>query len=463
MNAPRRPSLRRRLLVFLLLPMATLLVVAAWVTYSVALAYANRVHDHDLGDEALTLAAMLASENFNGELSPQARFLIENDPDSRNYFAIRSARHGLLAGSPPLVPRADLPTPTAVPVFFDTRLEDGQPLRAVTLATTSRGEPDDTISVLIAEPLSGREREAREILLAAVGMQALMILLALALVSFGVDYGLRALDPLTARLAARTHELTPIGGDDVPREILPLTHTVEALFGRLRAMLALQDRFIADAAHQLRTPLAGLGLHVERALADPRPQTVADALAHIQRLTQRAARTSSQLLALARAQAAPDDALARSRLDLARLIPEAVAQRVHDAIGAGVDLGYQGPEPPLFVFGDAASLLELLDNLIDNSLRYAGRGSTVTVALEQRADGGATLRVEDNGPGVPPALLSRLSERFFRAPGNSEQGSGLGLAIVRQIAQRHHATVAYMLREAGGLVVEVRWPAAGGV
>lgn len=324
----------------------------------------------------------------------------------------------------------------------------------------SQRDPGDSLIITVADTLRDRHQQAREILLLATVMQALLLICVLSLVWFGVNHGLRVLDPLTARLAARSHELTPIGRDDVPQEILPLTRTIDALFGRLRSMLALHDRFIADAAHQLRTPLAGLSLHVERALADPRPETVADALAHIHRLTQRAARTSSQLLALTRAQAAPVDAVDRSLLDLSRLIPEAISLRVHEALLAGVDLGYQGPRQPLRIIGDAACVQDLLDNLIDNSIRYAGRGSSVTVTLQPHADGGVSLSVEDDGPGVPPALLPRLSERFFRAPGRSEDGSGLGLAIVQRIAERHHAEVIYQLGEVRGLCVEVRFPAA---
>jgi len=131
---------------------------------------------------------------------------------------------------------------------------------------------------------------------------------------------------------------------------------------------------------------------------------------------------------------------------------------VHESLAAGVDLGYQGPEQTLSIDGHAASLHDLLDNLIDNSIRYAGRGSTVTVSLQAQPDGGASLLVEDNGPGVPPELLPRLSERFFRAPGTSEEGSGLGLAIVQRIAERHHAEVIYQLGEERGLCVEVRFP-----
>jgi Signal transduction histidine kinase len=453
----QRPSLRRRLLVFLLIPMAALLLLDALLTYGVALTYANRVHDRDLSDDALTVAKMLGNDQLGSELTPQARFLLEYDPGGRSYFSIISARRGLMAGNGHLPQLAQAPPLGAAPRLYDGKL-DKHSLRVATVRTKAPRDPGDSLIVTVAETLRDRHEQAREILLLAILMQTLLIVCVLSLVWFGVSRGLRVLDPLTARLAARSHELTPIDGADVPQEIQPLTRTIDALFGRLRGMLALHDRFIADAAHQLRTPLTGLSLHVDRARADPRPETVADALVHIQRLTQRAARTSSQLLALTRAQAAPLDHEERGLLDLGRMIPEAVAQRIHEAIRAGIDLGYEGVTQPLYIDGDAASVLDLLDNLIDNAVRYAGRGSTVTVNLQARADGGASLSVEDNGPGVPPELLPRLHERFFRAADNGEEGSGLGLAIVQRIAERHHAGVIYRLAEEHGLVVEVRFP-----
>lgn len=460
MTTSRRPSLRRRLLFFLLISMASLLVAAAWVIYGVAQAYANRAHDHGLSNEVVTLGRMLETKNFDGELSAQANYLLENDPDGFNYFSIRSRKRGLLAGSDGIQPDLSTVWPaTAEPILYDILL-GVRPLRAAAIHVASQFDPEDELTAVVAESMQGRKKQARDILLMAALMAVLMLTMTLALVTSGVNYGLRALDPLTVRLAARTHELTPIDDSDVPREILPLARTIDALFSRLRSTLALQDRFIADAAHQLRTPLTGLSLHVERALADSRPQTITDALEHIRQLTQRAARTSSQLLALTRAQTTPGDVADTSPVDLAKIIPEAVSQRVHEAIAADVDLGYEGPDRPLYVLGDAASLLDLLDNLIDNSVRYAGQGSTVTVRLHRRADGGVNLSVEDDGPGVPPDLIPRLSERFFRVPGGGEGGSGLGLSIVQHIAERHHAEVIYRLGEKGGLTVEVRFPNA---
>lgn len=457
-RATRRPSLRRRLLGFLLIPVALLLLADMALTYTVALGYANHVHDRDLADDALTLAKMMGNEQLGGELSPQARFLLQYDPSGEGFFSVVSRRRGLLAGNDRLPAASEPPAVGSPPALFDTRLGK-RALRAVTLTTIAPNRPGDELVITVAETLHDRHEQARNILLLAIATEAPLVICVLLLVWFGVNHGLRVLDPLTERLARRNHELTPIGAPDVPKEILPLTRTIDALFARLRGMLALHDRFIADAAHQLRTPLAGLSLHVERALADPDAATVHDALIHIRALTRRTARTTAQLLSLTRAQSAATDSGEPPVLDLTRLIPEAVAQRVHEALEAGVDLGYQCAEHTLSIRGHAASVLDLLDNLIDNAIRYAGRGSTVTVSLSRGPRGDACLAVEDNGPGVPPELLPRLRERFFRAPGATTEGSGLGLAIVQRIAERHRAEVVYQLAEEHGLRVEVRFPA----
>ncbi|KRE88416.1 histidine kinase [Frateuria sp. Soil773] len=449
------PSLRRRLLVFLLVPVGLLLLVAALLTYAIALGYANRVHDNDLSDDVLTLEQMLSSEKLDGELSEQARFLLEYDPDGHNYFTVVSRKRGLLAGNGEF-PHAPSPPPGTAPVLYDSHLGKHS-LRVAVASMTSPHDPDDLITVTIAETLRDRHQRAREILMLAVPLQTLLIVSVLSLVWFGVNYGLRVLQPLTRRLAARD-ELSPIGDVDVPQEILPLTRTIDGLFARLRSVLALQERFIADAAHQLRTPLAGLSLHVGRALADQRPETLRDALEHIRQLTVRTARTSAQLLALTRVQSPLADPAGFRTLALTELVPQAVGLRVHEALAAGVDLGYQGSEAPQYVCGDDAGLQELLDNLIDNGLHYAGRGSTVTVSVLAAPDGGSLLQVEDDGPGVPAELLPRLGERFFRVPSNGEPGTGLGLAIVQRIAERHRATVHYRTGAHRGLCVTVRFP-----
>lgn len=451
-----RPSLRVRLLGFLMIPMLALLLLDAALTYTVALRYAERVHDRDLSEDALSLATFLNAEQLQGPLSRQAQALLGFGVDGRSYLLASSQKHGLLGGNV----RFEHPPPThagAPPVLFDTSL-GGHPLRAASVSLQSLHEGGDTLNVIIAESLDERQLHAREILLLAVPLQALLIVCVLALVWFGVNRGLRSLAPLMHKLAAREQGLSPITDADVPQEILPLTRTIDGLFARLREALEVQEQFIADAAHQLRTPLSGLRLHVERAIADPRPESVREALEHVARLTERASRTATQLLALTRAQLPLDTPEQHSAIVLTRLVPEVIASRVHDAIRAGIDLGYQGPDTDVTIEGEAAGLHELIDNLVDNALRYAGRGSTVTVSVQEPVDDMVALVIEDDGPGVPDQYLARLGERFFRVPGAREGGTGLGLAIVQSIAQRQGATLEFARGAQRGLRVTVRFP-----
>jgi two-component system, OmpR family, sensor histidine kinase TctE len=454
-----RKSLRQRLTITLLIPLTLLLLFNSLITYTGALFYTNHVHDLALNDDALTLVQMLATQAPDGKISPQAKFLLEYEPNEHNYFSVFSAKHGFIGGNPALRAPADLVNQNDGLTLFDTAI-DGHVLRATSLITVNERDPSDQLSVNVAETLRDRHIEARQILLLSIPAQTLLIVVAFVLIRLGVRTGLGQLNPLTARLASREHDLSPIGDADVPIEILPLTRTIDGLFSRLRGMLALHERFIADAAHQLRTPLAGLQVHVERAQANPDPTTVADALEHIQRLIQRANRASTQLLALTRAQTLGLDMRDNQQLDLSSLVPELVGLRIHEALVADIDLGYDGPSGPLLIDGDRHQLQELIDNLIDNGLRYAGRKSEITVSLA-RDGNGVCLAVEDNGPGVPPAWVERLGERFFRVPGSQEQGSGLGLAIVQRIAERHHAHIHYLAGSDRGLRVEVVFPAAG--
>jgi two-component system sensor histidine kinase TctE len=460
-HRPSQPSLRRRLLTFLLVPVLGVLLLDAVIGYFVALAYSNRVHDSDLSDSALTLSEMIGNDALRGELTAQARFLLEYDPDGRNYYTVFSDRHGRLIGNAELSGPDKAVAADGPPRLYDTAL-GRKPLRAAVMRVSSRHEPGDFLTITVAESLRDRHMRAREILFLTLPMQALLIMAVLCLVWFGVSHGLRVLEPLTARLSRRGHDLGPIGEDDVPVEILPLTRTIDDLFARMRNMLGLQERFIADAAHQLRTPLAGIQLHVECFDTAADATQRADALSHVHRLAARAARTSAQLLALTRTQA-PDlpDHDGMEEIDLSTVVPEAVAMRVHQALALGVDLGYEGIDGACHVRGDALQVQEIIDNLVDNAFHYAGRGCTVTVSLSRDVDE-FVLGVDDDGPGVADAFLTQLGERFFRVPGGDEDGTGLGLAIVESIAERHAAEVAFLHAPSGGLRVEVRFPAATG-
>ncbi|HET7557148.1 MAG TPA: sensor histidine kinase N-terminal domain-containing protein [Rhodanobacteraceae bacterium] len=458
--ATRSRSLKRRLLLLVGLPLCAVLVCGAALTYGLALYYADRVYDRWLLDSARALGQLVNSDAGRNELTDQARILLQYDPYDRVVYAVRSMRYGLLSGD------ADLPQPHATqprpdPVYTSFEI-GGHSMRMVSVLIPNDHAAHDTLVISAAETVRKRHLLARELLTATVPIEFALILLAMGLVWLGVNRGLRVLDPLARELRLRhAGDLSPLRTADVPLEVQPLVATIDALLGRVDRMLAQQQRFIADAAHQLRTPLAGLRLQAERALADPRPESVREALAHVERLSAGTARAAGQLLALARAQA-PDEVVgAIAPLDLAVLVRDEVAARVPAALAQHADLGYSGATQGVRVVGDALLLRELLGNLIDNALRYGRRDGVVTVSLESGDDAGVVLAVSDNGAGVPEQLWPRLGERFFRVDGNRRDGSGLGLAIVREIAERHGATVEFGAGLNGrGLRVEVRFPPA---
>ncbi len=452
-------SLRSRLLKALVVPLLVLLVLDGLLTYGGALVYSNYVHDRGLVDDVLTLKQLVATQAPSGSISPQASFLLRYDPSGRDYYSIRTSQGQLLAGDKRLMPPTLSVTTAGRPLLYYT-MTDHRQLRAASIALPDIAHAGrGTLLISVADPLHDRRLVARQILLLSVPAQAVLILAVLGLIWFGVRVGLRGLDPLTKRLATPEHDLTAIEVANVPLEIKPLANTINNLFARVRGILVLQDQFIADAAHQLRTPIAGLRIHAERAMTINDQSTTHDALSHMLPLIDRISRTSTQLLVLSRAQIPKRDPAMPIRLDLATVVPQLVSQRVQEALSMGVDLGYEGPPGKLWIDGDASSLQELIDNLIDNSLHYAGRGSTITITLSRRTDR-ASLAVDDDGPGISSEWLRHLGERFFRVPGSDTTGTGLGLAIVRRIAENHGAQVLFTPSALGGLRVEVIFPHA---
>ncbi len=453
----RPPSLRRRLLAFLVAPVALAWLISGALVYVLALHYANTNYDRALVDALRALERMMLSDARYQELNPQARILFEVDSQDPNYYSVRSVHHGTLAANLDLPLPQPLPPPGAKPQL-KTLTIDERSLRIATL-TLPGEDPGDLIVVSVAQTLRERHALAREILIGVLPIVLGLIALVLVLVWFGVSRGLYLLEPLTTHLAGRrTRDLSPLDQSIVPVEIRPLSRTVDLLLARLRGLLDLQDRFIADAAHQLRTPLAGLRLQAERALADPRPDSVREALVHVERLSAGAGRAAGQLLALARTQSNVDDP-PLAPVDIARLARDHVAECVPRALAANIDLGYAGPNADAMVTGDAVMLREALVNLVDNALSYVGSGGSVTVEVVRELRT-VSLSVEDDGPGVGEEWWPRLGERFFRAPGAMREGSGLGLAIVRRIAERHQAALAFARGHGGrGLRVTLRFPA----
>lgn len=311
------------------------------------------------------------------------------------------------------------------------------------------------VLVQVAEERRARDRIASGVagallLPMIVGLPVLGLMIWLALRS-----GLKPLVALGRDVAVRDPDnLQPLDAAPVPREVAPLVASLNGLFGRLRHSIDHERRFNADAAHELRTPLAGVRAQAEVALGASADAERTHALRQVMAGCDRAARLVDQMLTLARLD--PKRTLAGgARFDLATAARDAIAEIAAAGHARGVDVALDAS--PVQIVGDPALVAILLRNLLDNAIRYSPAGTTVEVGVHPAA-GGAELVVTDQGPGVPPDERERLGERFHRVPGTGENGSGLGLSIVRRVAELHHAEVAFGTAPSGrGLAVRVRF------
>jgi len=268
--------------------------------------------------------------------------------------------------------------------------------------------------------------------------QALIIILAVALVMFAIRKGLAPLEPLRVAVARSTHsELQPLDAHEAPSEIQPFILEINFLIERLQNAILAQQRFIADAAHQLRTPLAGLAAQTDLAIAQKNSPQTNHALDQIKKASSNLNHLVKQLLSLARNEFGSEKSLHLEVVDLVAIARDATMEWISTANERGIDLGFSGTGLKVEVNGDKMRIREMLDNLIDNALRYCPSGSQVTVSVSQNC----TLCVEDNGPGIPVEERDSIFERFHRLPDSEIEGSGLGLAIVKEIAGIHGGNV----------------------
>ena len=285
--------------------------------------------------------------------------------------------------------------------------------------------------------------------------QLILIVLATLSIWGGVKTGLVPLERLARMIDARARDdPTPVLTDDTPREVKPLIDAFNGQLAQMGSVLAAQKRFIADAAHQLRTPLAALKVQLERAQRERDPALHQEALEQLTGSVERGVHLSNQLLLLARAEPGGNKDQF-TRVDLRQLAFDAGSDWVPRALDSGRDLGFVGAETPVWVEGDAVWLRELVDNLIDNAMKYGGQRITVRVAARGASP---LLSVEDNGPGIPVRERELVFERFHRVPGSAGDGSGLGLAIVREIASNHGARLFLEAPDEGGIRIVLLFP-----
>jgi two-component system sensor histidine kinase TctE len=449
-------SIRRLLLGWLLAPLAIVLVASEVANYRTALSIASEAYDRALLDPALALAQRLSAVEGPVELDLPAAAgeVLRVDAADRVFFAV-SARGRLLGGQAELPPPPALPLEGA-PVFYNGTVG----VEPVRIAAISVPFAEGPVLIQVAETLVKRDRLVRQLLLTNAVPELFFLIAALAVVWIGVKRGLAPLDELRAELAARSHrDLRPVAEARAPAEVRPLVKELNRLLGRLAESIETQQRFVADAAHQLRTPLAALQAQVEAARREGLPPELAPTADRLAAATRRAAHLARQLLTLAAITPPAERPFAAEPADLAVVAQAGVTDWLARADGKQVDLGFELEAAP--IEGEPQLLRELAANLLENALNYTPAGGEVTVRTG-RHDGQSFLEVEDSGPGIPEAERDLVFERFHRVRGTSGEGTGLGLAIVREIALRHGASVDIRTPVSGlGTVVAVLFPATG--
>lgn len=450
----KKRSLKTQILLRLAVPLIFFISVESVLSYFVTLHHVDVAYDRWLLDSArsLTQEIKVRKGKVFVELPPAALEIFKWDESDKTYFKIISAEKGLIAGDKFVPEPFNAETDWTRPVYFDDQMY-GEPVRVVSMLITPENTSEQ-VFVHVAETLNKRRSMMTDILLADLVPQMVLVLLAGVYLVIGVKRGLQPLHVLADEIAQRSsRDLRPIPEQHVFLEVRALTDTINDLLERLALAIATQQRFIANAAHQLRTPLAGLKLQVERARREQDVSAMKPALLHIQGCADRMSHLTTQLLMLARSEPVNGDYDLRS-VDLCKLAKETCMDWVPKALQRRMELSFETKVQSLPVRGDEILLRELLANVLDNAICYGHDNGNIIVKVERFPS--PRLSIEDDGAGIPDVEMDKVFERFYRIPGSPGDGCGLGLAIVKEIADLHQAKLQLSrVNEAGGTRVDL--------
>lgn len=445
------PSLKQQLLLWLLVPMLVIALIAASLQYWFALAPAKQEFDHQLGDLAIAIASFLKVDgnHFQFNMTSETEHLLRTDQLDTEFFLIADPDGRVIAGDSALNTQ-ERSIDEGEMRYVDREI-NGRLLRMVIYGVACGANP---CQVRIAETLFKRDRVHAQALITALFSILVLGVTTTGVMLVAVRHGLKPLQDLRSQLAQRTFDdLQPLQVPHAPDELQPLIATLNQLLKRQADASMLQKAFLADAAHQLRTPLSTLQTESELALLEPHPDSLHVTLQRLHQSAKRAANLANQLLVIARADPDAQYSTTLSRVDLKNVAVQAANEWSRRAFADGVDLGFQLATAP--VVGQAILLQELLSNLIHNSMEHAGVGSQVTVRTYV-ATPHSILEVEDDGPGIREDERQKVLQRFFRGRNAKGFGSGLGLAIVNDIARIHKAAVTLSTPDSGkGLLVRI--------
>lgn len=451
-----RRSLFGEILDWMLTPLLLLWPISMTLTWLVAQNIAGKPFDRALEYNVQALAKLVVVKNnrvqFN--LTGPAREILRADDTDRVYYQVLGTRGEYLSGEQYLPAPPDEDKPTNGEVRLREDLIQGQDVRVAytrvqvdlaSAAPSSSTSSAATVLVQVAETLEKRKTLATEIVKGSMVPQFVTLPLAVLLVWLALVRGIKPLAQLEKRIRARMpDDMSPLDDTAVPEEVAPLVSSINDLLSRLKVSLTTQKRFLADAAHQLKTPLAGLRMQADLAQRETDAEELKNSLKHIGQASIRATHTVNQLLSLARAETT-GRSLAKQPLDMVLIASEVMADSVPRALEKKIDLGYDGPaagEQNTTLDGNPTLLKEMVRNLLDNAIAYTPENGRVTLRLlTDRFSGVLVLLVEDSGPGIPESERELVFQPFYRALGTNVEGSGLGLAIVLEIANQHDAAI----------------------
>lgn len=446
-NAPLfRWSLKRTVLSLLLPSLAVIGSIELWATYRTALAAANSAYDRSLlgAIKAIDANISTASGGIAVELPYTMLEFFELTAAGQVYFRV-STEDGLMEVGSPDLPKPPIELKSRTPHFYDSvyfgeKVRVGAYARSLDKPLSTGTNSQHRIVIQVAETLTSRADFIHTLLLQAARRDLLLLLAAGGLLAAVLSLTLQPLARLRDEVGARPpFDLTPIDASSVPADVRPLVEAINQHMARNQQIMEARGRFVDDASHQLRTPLATLRTQIDYVLRESDPANIRDALVAISRQLDDATRRTNQMLSLARADAVD---LSPSLFDMNLLADQVAREAVIPAREKQIDLEFDRPDEPLWVLGDAGLLREAAANLLHNAICFAPQRGHVWLKLGQFANH-AFFTVTDNGPGIPNDQLPRMGERFFRARNTSANGSGLGLAIARAVVERHGGKITF--------------------
>jgi two-component system sensor histidine kinase TctE len=448
-------SLRVQLLAWVLLTLAGAICVNLYVSFKSAEATADLVTDHTLLAATRVIAEAVrvdSSGTIEADIPPAALEMFDTGYGDRVFYQVITPWGGLVAGLP------DIPQPKAPQLAEDVTFRS-EPVRAVMLVHPIVGlGQDGTISVTVAVTHNSQYAMRNRLWLSDFTKQLALVVIASLVTILGLQRGLAPVLRLRDAVRERgRNRLDPLSPDMVQSELHPLVHALNDHMERVQNQMAAQRRFVSNAAHQLRTPLALISTQASVAAREDDDLRRNEALQALRSSTRQVTRLASQLLTLSRAE--PGSRRPRSDIiDLGATARQVLESQAEEALRRHIDLGLEA-DGAVHVEGDGTMLREMLVNLVDNALRYGRDGGVVTVSVKSEGTK-ALLQVEDDGPGIPETERGPVFERFYRIMGTETEGSGLGLAIVREVVDGAGGSVELGSTAQAGLLVTIRLPLA---